>query len=639
MKIVKIIEKYIIYIVYFLLPLLVLPIFDNIYETPKLVLLFTGATLILTIKLIKLLINKGLEFNSSKYDLPIVGFILVFLLSGVFASFNKFDSFFFPGTASFAILAGIYFFIVNQLSKEDKEHLLSVVIASGLVLAVIQIASFLGILKLVPQLPDFMKGDVFITFGSILNLIILLISLSPILIDRIVNKKVLADKILASIISFIFLISISTSIYLTMPGKSGSFTILNYKTSWPIAIDSLKTNPLLGVGPGNYNQAFSRFKPLEFNSTEGWNLKYLQGTGGFINIFTEIGLLGIIITLFIFAVFLKKMEFTKPLYVSLLIVLLGFLLLPLTSTFYPIMFLLLALNSNTKEGKIAFFIKRYAAIFLTVPVIMTMIVITYLFARASLAEFTFTKSVKAMYKGEGLPAYELINKTIQYNPYADRYHLFSSGINFAIAENIAKKEKLEDADKETISQLIQQAVTEGKAAVSVNIRKSSNWEALANIFQSIMAYAKGSDQFAIEALNQAIFLEPTNPLLRIKLGGIYYAMGNYETAIEAFKLAVLSKSDLANSHYNLAIAYRENKQIDKAKEQMEIVLKLVALDSDDYKLAKKELDELTINLNTPTKDDESLTQTENLTPPLASPAPEIVPQVELPVEPIDSTNE
>jgi tetratricopeptide (TPR) repeat protein len=150
--------------------------------------------------------------------------------------------------------------------------------------------------------------------------------------------------------------------------------------------------------------------------------------------------------------------------------------------------------------------------------------------------------------------------------------------------------------------------------VAVNPQKSSNWEALSGIYQTIIAFAKGADQFAIESLNQAITLEPTSPLLRIKLGGLYYSLGDYQSAIETFKLAVLAKPNLANAHYNLAIAYRDNKQIDKAKEQMEIVLKLVEPNSKDYELSKSELEAL------------------NLTLPEPTPAPVIDPQLELPAE-------
>jgi tetratricopeptide (TPR) repeat protein len=616
LTIVENIEKYILYLSLFLLPLFFLPVFENIFEASKLTILLIGAILLLVIKVIKSVIRKSLEFNSSKFDLPVLIFMTIFLISGIFASANRVDPFVFPGTATFAILAGLYYFFVNQLPKKDKDNIIFVILGSGFVVAVMQITAFVGLNKMIPQLPEFMKSAIFTPFGNILSSIIFLTALMPFLVEKVVNKKEIMDRILAGIVSLVFMISITSSVYLILPGKESSVSILDYKTGWSIAIDSLKTTPLFGVGPGNYGQAFTKFKPVAFNERANWDLRYIQGSGGLMTIFTEVGLLGIIITLFILAKSLAKKNLKEPLYVSFAILALGFSLLPLSPSFYVVVFLLLALNSDAKDGKLAFFIKRYAISLFSVPVVLSLLVVGYLFGRAFYGEFLFTKAVKEINKGQGQSAYELVNKAVSINRYSDRYHLLSAGINLAIADNIAKNggSELKDADKETISTLIQQAIAEGKAAVAVNPQKSSNWEALSGIYQTIIAFAKGADQFAIESLNQAITLEPTSPLLRIKLGGLYYSLGDYQSAIEVFKLAVLAKPNLANAHYNLAIAYRDNKQIDKAKEQMEIVLKLVEPNSKDYELSKGELEAL------------------NLTLPEPTPAPVIDPQLELPAE-------
>ena len=620
MIILELVEKYLLYIGLFLLPVLFLPIYENVFESSKLAVSLLIAILLLIIKISKSVIRKSLEFNSSKFDLAVLIFMTVFLVSGVFASVNRVDPFVFPGTATFAILSGLYYFFVNQLNKKDKDNVVFVMLSSGFVVAVMQITAFVGLNKMIPQLPDFMKSAIFTPFGNILSSIVFLTALMPFLVEKVINRKELADRILSAIVSLIFMVSIASSVYLILPGKESSISILDYKTSWSIAIDSLKTTPLLGIGPGNYNQAFTQFKPLAFNTRTNWDLKYIQGSGGLMTIFTEVGLLGIIITLFILAKSLAKKDLKQPLYVSFAILALGFSLLPLSPSFYIIIFLLLALNSDAKDGKLAFFIKRYAISLFSVPVILSLVVVAYLFGRAFYAEILFTRGIKEVNNGQGITAYDLVNKAISINKYSDRYHLLSAGINLALAENVAQKGKdLEDKDKETISQLIQQAIAEGKAGVAVNPRKSSNWEALASIYQTIIAFAKGADQFAIESLNQTIALDPTNPLLRIKLGGLYYSLGDYQSAIEVFKLAVLAKPDLANAHYNLAIAYRDNKQTDKAKEQMDIVLKLVEPNSKDYELAKKELDDIT---TTPV-------ETETLTLPEPTPAPEITPPLDI----------
>jgi tetratricopeptide (TPR) repeat protein len=620
------IEKFTIYITLFLLPLMFLTNFENIFETSKLLVLVAGTSIVLVIKIVKSIFNKGLQFNSSKFDLPVLGFALVFLLSGIIASPNKVDSFFLPGTATFAIVAGIYFFLVNQLPKNSKNNIQTVLLTSGFILATLQLTAFLGITKLIPFLPEFMKVNYFTPYGNILNSIVFLVALVPMLLEKMVKGKDIPERILSVIVSLIFLISISTSIYLILPGKTTSPTILGYKYSWSIAVDSLKSNPLLGVGPGNYREAFSRFRPIEFNSASNWNVKYLQGSSSLMTIFTEIGILGLLTFVILFTYLLKDFDLKKPLYISLLVLILSQIFLPMSASFLPVLFVVFALHSETSNNKVAFFTKRYAIILSSLPIGLLLISLIYLFSQAFYSELLYLKSIKSINSGDGLKAYELINKSISINQYADKYHLLAASINLAIAENIAKKENLSDSDKETISKLVQQAIAEGKAGVTVNPKKSVNWEALSGIYQTIIAFAKGSDQFAIQSLNQAISFDPTNPLLRIRLGGLYYSLGNYESAIEVFKLAVLAKPDFANSHYNLALAYKQNKQLDKAKEQMEAVLKLVDPNSKDYELAKKELDALN------TEKEVTPTGEESLTTPEPTPAPEIDPQLELPQE-------
>ena len=192
-----------------------------------------------------------------------------------------------------------------------------------------------------------------------------------------------------------------------------------------------------------------------------------------------------------------------------------------------------------------------------------------------------------------------------------------------LASSIASKKNISDTDRSTVTQLIQQAISEGKATVTLNPDRSGNWQILAQIYQSIMPYAQGADQFAIQTYSQAATLDPIDPNLRIALGGVYYALGEYDNAIDAFKLAVLAKPDLANAHYNLAIAYREKKDYTDAETEMNNVLTLVPQNSADYKLAQSTLED--IKKNIPAASGNSLqapqpAETSNIKPPITLPS-------------------
>jgi tetratricopeptide (TPR) repeat protein len=75
--------------------------------------------------------------------------------------------------------------------------------------------------------------------------------------------------------------------------------------------------------------------------------------------------------------------------------------------------------------------------------------------------------------------------------------------------------------------------------------------------------------------NQAIALDPVNPRLRLDLGGIYYALGNYQAAAQVFSQAVNLKPDYANAHYNLAQSLKQLKVDDQALAQLQLTASLV----------------------------------------------------------------
>ena len=94
-----------------------------------------------------------------------------------------------------------------------------------------------------------------------------------------------------------------------------------------------------------------------------------------------------------------------------------------------------------------------------------------------------------------------------------------------------------------------------------------------------------------------------------------------------FSTAVTVKNDLLNAHYNLSAAYREKGEVQKAIDEMSIVLSLVEKDSPDFELATGELDALKKRLPS-----EETLGTGNLTPPLPAEEQVITPPLELPEE-------
>ena len=629
MKILENIEKYLLYLVVFILPLAVLPVFPNYFETIKLAVLAGTVVLILVLKSIRSISTGSLSYATGNFDLPVVGLASAVLLSAILKTPNKMEAFFLPGNATIIIASVLLYFLINHLPEHNKKNLLLVLITSAAATALVSLFSFFGVFSKIPQLPEIFKQKLFNTLGSPLYVAIFLGATVPSAIYFLIKEKAVALKMYLAGCLTLILVGLGILIYNLVPPAGQMPIFADLSSSWAVAIDTLKESPLLGVGPSNYLTAFNRFRPLSLNASPNWNLRFTTGSNFYFTILTEVGLLGFaFLIVIVFWLVKNRREFMENLaFPSLVTLLIALAVFPPGSFLIVLMFALLALNSKARRETLGFFSNKLPLFLATMPTIAGSIFLIYYSYILLSAEATFNKSLNALNKNDGKATYDLMVKAISQNPSVDRYHASFAQVNMALARAAAQKKDLTDADRNTISQLIQQAINQGKAAAALNPQRSQNWEILAGIYREIMAFAKGADAFTVQTYSQAISLDPTNPNLRIALGGVYYALGNYDDAIDAFKLATFAKPDLANAHYNLAIAYREKKDIERAIAEMKVVLTLVQKDSADYKLAQTTLEELEKNKPAPKVSEGQ----GSLTPPQAT-EPAVEPPLTLPQE-------
>lgn len=641
MKYIEYFEKYLIYILVFLLALFALPFLPASYILPRELFLTFSLALLLLLFSLKIIIKGALTFSGGKFDFAVLLIALAYLVSSIFATPNKMEAFWLPGTATFVIASAVLYFLINQLNKQDKRKVIYSLFASAVVFSLLAIFSTLGLLSKIPFN--------FNTLGGPIPAIIFLAVTIPLAVGLLLRHKGIAEKLFLGAASIIVALGLLVSIKGILPVEgNNNLALLDIDTSWQVAIETLKTNPLLGVGPGNYLTAFRRFRPLSFNSSVLWNGSFSSSRNFYLNVVTETGFAGMIsLFLLLLAVYRFQVKNRSPKSISLLLFLGLAAFFPVTAFSVILLFILLALNSGS-EAKIfnvnflaqrtedsSAFSSRMPSFIVTLPVIALVIAFGYFGTRYTLAEYHFKKALDAVDRNDAQTTIREMVLAINLNPKVDRYHSSYAQINLLIAQNLAAKKDLTEDDKNAISQLIQIAIAEGKASVTVNLTRSDNWSLLSDIYRSVMAFAQGADTFAVQTLSQAVALDPVNPSLRISLGGIYFALGRYDEAIDTFKLAVLTKPDLANSRYNLSAAYREKGEIEKAITEMNTVLTLVKADTPDYDLVKSELDSLEKKRpapapSTPLRASEGTVP--NLTSPQKAPEPVIKPPLELPEE-------
>ncbi len=648
------IEKFVLYITIFLVVVGVIPLFPNPYVTPKIIVLVAGVSLILFIKALKTFIRGSVQMSVGTFDFPVLLLAAAYLVSGILNTPNKMEAFFLPGSATIILASTLLYLLINQFNDKDKKLLPLTIYFSGIVLALISLLSSSGVISNFAGLPAFVRDTNFSPLGGSLATLTFIIVAVPFGINYLLKESDVAKKAFWGIALALTLFGATTSLFNILPGKPGSPQLPSFNSSWFVAIDSLKVSPLLGVGPGNYLTAFNRFRPITYNQTDLWRVRFTSARDFYLTAITETGLVGLAaITILLYSLIklFKKDDKEKKLvgwstknntyFASLALLAILLALFPANPVFIMIFFALLALNAeiskinlgalsshatHEKNDLSSQFARKLPVIVATLPVFIGLVALSFYGARFVSAEYKYKKAIDAVVANDGKTAYDDLRAAIAINPYVDRYHISYAQVNLALANVISQKKDLTDQDRSTITQLIQQAIREGKATVVLNPQRASNWEVLARIYQTVMPLAQDADTFAIQTFTQAVALDPINPELRVALGGIYYAQKDYDSAVRVFELATATKADYANAHFNLSYSLKEKGEIDRAIQEMGLVISLVDRNSSDYETAKKALEDLESKKKTAQKEG-----SENLTPPQEV-KPAIEPQIELPEE-------
>ncbi len=402
---------------------------------------------------------------------------------------------------------------------------------------------------------------------------------------------------------------------------------LDFATSWKVAVSAFRDAPFWGTGPGTFVFNFTQYKPNQFNSTRFWQIKYDLAFNEYLQMLGTLGGLGVALLLLTTANFIKSSYgtvtnpgfytdyFKEGLAISGLVFFSLLTLHAATLVVWIIGLLLLSLfyishSHLTKQFDIKLagdFGLSLLPILLLGLLMVTVVVSTFYIGKFVKADFYHKKALVAIAENKGLDAYNELVMAEKFNPYADLYRTNLAQTNFALATAIATQKgptkdapggSLSDEDKKNISQLLSQAITEGKVAVTLSPRNAANWEVLGSIYRNISGVAQNALQFSLDAYGQAIQKDPLNPALRVSIGGIYYSSKDYDSAIRFFADAINLKPDYANGYYNLSAALRDKGDLTRAQDVAEKLVSLLKPQSPDYQVATTYLADLKARIAT-----------------------------------------
>lgn len=636
----------------FLFPLFFLPTTQEFFVTNKLFLLAFGVLVLLVLSTNGVVTTRKIAWKKTSFDNLLLLFLVATSVSVVLSAPNKIEALLNPafGLVALFSLTLLYFYLSRETSMRQYNHI-TILNYSAFVLSLVAIFFFFQPFRnlAVPQEFQFLRNVAFTPLGNRLDLALFLGFFVLYGLSQLFVAKKHAPFLYVAL--FFNTVALALTTYRIFQPETAQLALLlpPYTISWYSAVEILK-NPLtaiFGVGPDNFTAVFTRVKDFAYNRSIFWNIgSFVVSRSAVLQIFTETGLLGLLAFGLLLAVAARKVKEKIGHHYGTLLILSSYVLFilvffpPSLPVFFLFFVTLSAISATDQDGAVEVNLSTMTPVVWGVAVVSFVFVVgsSYFLGRAYAAEYFFRRSFLGLLKNNAREFYENQRQAVRMNPYIERYRLNFSQTNLFIANNIARRAQqrgkegkpgqLTDQERQTVTQAIQTAISEAKAAVALNPQKAGNWDNLARVYRSIINAARGADVWTVSSYQRAIVLDPRNPIYRLNLGGTFYSLGNYDDSIGIFEQTVGLKPDWANAHYNLAWAYYQKADYQRATRSMQNVLQLLEArkDTQDYKRASSELEEFKKKLP---KEPEGSTGSGQLQLP-QQPQPVIRPPLQLP---------
>lgn len=696
-----------------LLPLIFVPIFSEYYDMPKIIILVSLCLVLIILWALSWVVQGKVLLTRTPLDLPMLVFLMVVIASAFFSPI-RYSSIFgslpkvHGSGISLVCYIVLYFIATSHLKTRSqiKSLLIGLLISGGLV-AIISLLSFFniylplafarfanftttgssfsvtGFLSMLLPIPlVFLAGsNKLLSRGALImttvlfGLTIALVGSMPsavaslvlVILVLYINRKELIKKTLPFVLMPIIIVGITWG--LSYIPSSDSFQNplfekrlgfvkfreiqLPLTTSWKIAVSSFRDRPFLGSGPSTFIYDFSQYKPLEYNNTTFWNLRFDAAFNEYLQTLATLGGLGLLALIFITAVILMLVwksllsgdQLTQALSISVLIgvVLLLFHVSSVVTMigFIAILAMFMAsqrqFSSKVEELQLGIKASKLTDSSLIIGDILPILIFLPVIIFSAIVFWKMVPLVRADYhrrlalnlaSSKALDTYDNLVKAERLNPRADLYRLDLAQTNFALANAIVASKNtnqgsvsasLTDEEKKNVQQLLKQSIDEARLAVALNPLNSQNHEVLASIYRQISGVAQNSLSFSLDAYGRAIQRDPYNPLLRLSVGGIYYSAKNYDLAVRFFTDSVNLKPDFANGYYNLSVALKDKGDLRSAVAAGERVVAILQKNPDnpDYKLASEYLANLRIELENSSTNEPQVAGETKIIPPAA----------------------
>jgi len=299
---------------------------------------------------------------------------------------------------------------------------------------------------------------------------------------------------------------------------------------------------LLGSGPGTFEYDFLKFKPLGLNQTNFWSFRFSQGANSFLTFLVDLGILGFLSLTILLILFFKSIFEEEDEKISLLISPSFFLVVCLF--FFPFFFSqgiflslflgILTSSNKRKEINLQFFSENLANLSRTsckekmkvFSLFLFFVLLTFLnlaaicfFLKGYLAAFYYQKGLKKLRENNFTQANNFLSRAVVLDGSTDFYKrnlsqvLLQDGLQDLTAEDSQKNKEKQNLGLRKVSL----AISVAKNLADSHSFEPLNWENLGDIYQRIIPFSQGAEDFARNSYQKAIEIDSKNPRLPLNI--------------------------------------------------------------------------------------------------------------------------
>lgn len=367
------------------------------------------------------------------------------------------------------------------------------------------------------------------------------------------------------------------------------------KIVWTGAYRVWQRYPLLGSGVETFAYSYYLDRPVEHNFVSEWDFLYNKAHNEFLNFLATTGLVGLFSYLVLLGWYafyvIKKILFAKKEILEPTQVLLtsamfsgiialsvsnffGFSTVMVTALLYLFMAITIVINSEDfywpqTSGKNS----STQLLLLSILGFITLFLLhsTLSYWQADIAYATGKNLIDA---GQPEAAAKKLHRAIKLNQREASFYDELAGLYASSAVGLAQSEKWQEA------QLLATAAEEASNTVmKLNPHQLNFYKTRARMYITLSQIDPAYLYKAADTMTQAKALSPTDPKILYNLGLIELSLEQTDRGLSHLEESVQLKPDYEPARYQLALAYYEQDQLEKAAEHINYILSQISPDS------------------------------------------------------------